>query len=741
MGNKRFLGTIALAGVLTILPRPGSCQTSSDSGANSGSGDHLDEIIVTAQRRSENLQNVPIAITVVQGEELAKSNYQQISDLQYMVPSLQYDPASGGEFQIRGVGTQSYDFSSEQSVSVVVDDVVIDTQRDPGLIGLLDIQQVEVLRGPQGTLFGKNATSGVVAITTTKPILDQWSADAGASYGERNDRDVTGIVNIPIGASMALRLSAFEDGQDGEGKYTVYNTRLGTFHEEGARAKWLFEPTEDLEMLVIAQYARHTDNQAPTLVSASPSIMAASAAAGAAVSLNNVNNADPYTASTDNKSEGVSLQLNYKLGAHTLTSITAYHRFTTLGDDPVDAAPTSLYLPINIDEIHTNKVSEEMRLASPTGQFFEYVAGLYYDRLSLASTQEQWGTLGGSLPEGVYLSVTGAAGTNTNEDLFNTTNTSKAIFGQTKFNFTNEFNLSLGARYTHDDNGQSYGFVAVPTPFATVPLFAAPDQSAGAVSHNNVSYSVKPTYAFTPNLMAYLSYATGYKGPGVAFVSSIYDPYKAETVKSYEVGVKSEWFDQRLRLNADIFREDYKDFQAQTYVQLPGGPGVFVIGNAGGMRSEGVETDVTFRANSSLSLNGGITYAHSFFSNYVDGPNIYTNFPLTNAPRLEGNLAADYRFPVSKDYEITAHSNYAYRTKVYTVIAEPYSIVPGYGILGGKIGFAPRSGPWQVGIYGRNLLDKHFSVGYQEVAGLGTLSSSSLDGFRTVGVEAHYSFK
>ena len=740
MNKIGFLGMIALAGVLLGLSRPGSCQTSSDPGADNSSGDRLEEIVVTAQRRSENLQNVPIAITVVQGEDLAKSNFQQISDLQYLVPSLQYNPSSGGAFQIRGVGTQSFDFSSEQSVSVVVDDVVIDTQRDPGLIGLGDVQQVDVLRGPQGTLFGKNATSGVVAITTTKPILDQWSASVGASYGERNDRNVTGMVNIPMGATMALRVSVFEDGQDGYGTYTNNNTRLGTFHEEGARAKWLFEPTDDLEMLVIAEYARHTDNNAPTLISASPSIMAASAASGAVVSPNNVNDADPYTAATDSKSEGVSLRVNYKFGAQTLTSITAYHRFTTSGDDPVDAAPTALYLPFNIDEISTNKISQEVRLASPTGQFLEYVVGLYYDRLSLASTQEQWGTLGQSLPDDVFLAVTGAAGTSTNEDLFNTTNESKAVFGQAKLNFTNEFNVSLGARFTHDNNGQSYGFVTVPTSFVTLPIFAAPDQSAGSVSHNNISYSIKPTYAFAPNLMAYLSYATGYKGPGVAFVSSIYDPYKAETVRSYEVGMKSEWFDQRVRLNADIFREDYTDFQAQTYVQLPGGPGVFIIGNAGGLRSEGVEADITFRASSSLSLNGGITYAHSYFTNYVDGPSVYTNFPLTDAPRLEGNVAADYRYPVSNGYEITAHTNYAYRTQVYTVIAAPYSIVPGYGILGGRIGIAPRSGPWQVDIYGRNLLNRHFSAGAQEVAGLGILSSISQDEFRTVGVEARYSF-
>jgi len=158
------------------------------------------------------------------------------------------------------------------------------------------------------------------------------------------------------------------DGQNGFGRYSVYDSKLGTFHEEGARAKWLLEPTEALDMLLIAEYAHHTDNSTPTLISAaSPSIAAASAAAGAVIGPNNVNSADPYTSSTDNSSEGVSLRVNYKFGGETLTSVTAYHRFTTTSDAPVDAAPTALYLRINIDVIHTNKVSEEIRLASPTG--------------------------------------------------------------------------------------------------------------------------------------------------------------------------------------------------------------------------------------------------------------------------------------------------------------------------------------------------------------------------------------
>jgi len=239
-------------------------------------------------------RNVPIAVSVVQGADLNKTNYRDVTDLQYVVPSLTFDPSNGGGFQIRGVGTQSFDFSNEQGVSVVLDDVVMDAQRQAGLYGLNDISQVEVLRGPQGTLFGKNSTSGVIAITTKNPVLKELSGDGSLSYGERNDRNVYGSLNIPLGDISALRVSAFEQGQDGYANFTVLDRKLGTYKEAGVRVKLLIAPSSDLEILMIADYTHHWDDghQQAMLISAPPSLAAASAANGAAVGVANFNNAD-----------------------------------------------------------------------------------------------------------------------------------------------------------------------------------------------------------------------------------------------------------------------------------------------------------------------------------------------------------------------------------------------------------------------------------------------------------------
>jgi iron complex outermembrane receptor protein len=197
----------------------------------------LDQILVTAERRKEKMQNVPISIISLSGDALQNSGYQSLTNLQYTTPGLTYDPTQGAAFQIRGVGSTSFDFSNAKSVNVVVDDVVMDAQRDLGITGLVDIERVDVLMGPQGTLFGKNSTSGVISITTVKPKLNDFSGKVYASYGERNDRTINGTVNIPLGHTAALRISAFDVGQDGKGRYVTLNRNLGRVDEFGVRGQ------------------------------------------------------------------------------------------------------------------------------------------------------------------------------------------------------------------------------------------------------------------------------------------------------------------------------------------------------------------------------------------------------------------------------------------------------------------------------------------------------------------------
>ena len=373
----------------------------------------LTDIVVTAQRRQEKAQSVPISITSVTGQALEDSGFTSLTDLQYVVPGVQYDPTQGAAFQIRGVGSTSFDFSNAKSVNVVVDDVVMDAQRDNGLIGLTDIQRVDVLMGPQGTLFGKNSTSGVIAITTNKPVIGQFSGTAYASYGERNDRNANATVNVPISDRAALRVSGFALGQDGKGRYVVLDRNLGLVSEWGVRGKLLFQPSPSLDLLLAGEYTHHIDTAirvpvgGPTGSAFAPAaaLTAAQIALGVVPGPENADSADGSLGHNTTTNKGGSLHVNYEMGQHTLTSITAYRETTFDNDTPANLLPRDVYafIPFNSGRLKTNKFSEEIHFASPTGGTIEYLLGAFYNKLNAKQTQLQWGTLGTPLlsPAGV----------------------------------------------------------------------------------------------------------------------------------------------------------------------------------------------------------------------------------------------------------------------------------------------------------------------------------------------------
>lgn len=735
-------------------------------GASTNATNTLAEIVVTAQYRRENTQSVPISINSVSGKTLENSGYQSITDLQYLVPGVQYDPTQGSNFLIRGVGLQSYDFSFEKSVSVVVDDVVMDAQRDNGLIGLEDIERVDVLMGPQGTLFGKNATSGVISVTTASPVLDHWSANANASYGERNDHTLNTTINAPIGDQMALRVTAFDSGQGGFGNFTSLHEKLGAVSEYGFRGKLLYQPTDRFDVTLEGDWAHHFDTSDRTAVSGSPAaITADEIALGVTPGPHNVNTADSQEGWIRYDEWGASIRAHYKLGDDTLTSISAYRGTAFTNDAPVDLVPTNIfgYSTYSIGFLDTQKFSQEFRLASPTGGFVEYVVGAFYNDLSATQYQYQWGpnplgspsvTSTGAPITSLYCfsCVNGIAG---NTQRFTVNNITLAEFGQLKFNLTDRLKLTLGARYSIDHNSQALGWVTYPTSpitgtdvnYTFVTSNAPPHLFSGGKSGDVITYRIAPEYRFSDNAMVYFSYATGNKPGGIALNGNVFAPYKPETVSSYEVGEKSEWLDHRIRFNLDFFHEQYTNYQAPLLTQIPAGPTGFInavaIGNAGGLLSQGVETNLAFKPIKSLTLSGSGSYTDAYFTSYVENKTTnYTGTRPPNAPAWAGTIAADYRTPVTSDITMSAHVDYDYRGKLWTIIGQPaYSKVDGYGLVNARIGFSLGDTGFQFGVYGRNLGNTFFQTGFQQYSSAGLLHFTTPDAYRTVGVFAKYAFR
>lgn len=743
-----LLSTMLVGGALPLGAGFAQAQESA------GSGETLPEIVVTAERRSESSQKVPLAIQSISGDTLAKTGYTSVTDLQYTMPGVQYDPTQGAAFQIRGVGSTSFDFSNAKSVSVVVDDVVMDGQRANGLTGLVDIERVDVLMGPQGTLFGKNATSGVIAVTTGKPKIGDLSVRASASFGEHDERILNGTVNIPLGQIAALRVSGFDQAFDGFGRNVTLNRLVGSQHEYGGRAKLYLEPSDSFNLMLSGDYAYHWDSSVRTPVSGQPAdVTAILNALGVYPGPESADTADSSFGEITTEEWGTSLRINAKLGDLDLTSISAYRRTRYDNATPANLTPADqfAYIPFNNGYLDTEKFSQEIHLASPTGGFVEWLVGGFYNDLKARQTQLQWGTLGAPLydangvPWSTLYALTGAIGVDANASLFNAQNETMAAFGQLKFNVTPRLSLTLGGRYTHDNNSQSLDFITVdPLPIAGyTPTFvgssAAPAIDFGRAKGDNFSYRVAPQFQVSDNVMLYASYSTGYKPAGIAFVGNKYAPYKDETVKALEAGIKSEWFGRRLRLNLDIFRSDFKDFQATILTKIPDGAGglldATVIGNAGGLRTQGVEGNVAVQPLRGLTLSGALTYTDAKFTDYVyNSTTDYTGSRLTNSPEWAGTAAIDYETEFGSGFGVRAHADYAYRSEYWTVVGQPdYSNVPSYGLVNGRLTFSLPSKTVEFGVYARNLFDKYFSTGWQQYGALGLLHYTSPNARRTVG--------
>ncbi|WP_395335430.1 TonB-dependent receptor [Novosphingobium sp. BL-8H] len=745
-----LLATTAAASLLAA----GAHAEEADTAAEAGS-DQLSTIVVTAQRRQESSQDVPISIASVSGEALKQSGYTDVTDLQYVVPGVQYDPTQGAAFQIRGVGSTSFDFSNAKSVNVIVDGVVMDGQRANGLIGLNDIDRIDVLKGPQGTLFGKNSTSGVISVSTHRPELGQFTGRASASYGEHDERILNATINVPLTSIAALRVSGFDQAQDGFGRNVTLDRKVGSTHDYGGRARLLIEPSDRFNMVLSADYGHHWDSSVRTPVSGQPAnVTAMLNALGVYPGQNSADTADGTFGEIHTREWGASLDMTAKVGDHELKSITAYRRTGYWNSTPANLLPLDqyAYIPVNVGDLKTDKFSEEVHLASPTGGFVEYVVGAFYNQLHARQTQVQWATLGAPLYDAngkgkaFLYALTGASDEpDANASLFTANNETAAMFGQLKFNISPRLSVTFGGRQTWDWNDQRLDFIYVdPRKYLDyTPLFfgtsASPIYSYGKVNGSNFSYRIAPEWHFADNAMVYASYSTGYKPGGVAFVGNKYDPYRKETVKAWEAGVKTEWFDHRLRLNLDVFRSDFTDFQTTILTEIPDGAGgtlqATAIGNAGGLRSQGVEGTIAVIPVHGLTLGGSFGYTDAWFTDYVyNATTDYTGSRLTNSPDWMASVSADYAHEFAGGLGARAHVEYNYRSEAWTVVGQPdYSHVPAYGLTNARLTFTLPNRNIEFGVYARNLFDVHFSTGYQVYGALGLLHYTSPAARRTAG--------
>jgi len=676
------------------------------------------DIIITAQKRPEKVHDVPLAVTVVSREALELANVTAATDIKRLATSLQYaenTSVRGTSFQIRGVGTQSFSNGLEQSVGTVVDGVVM-TRNGMGNGDMLDVDHVEVLRGPQGMLFGKNASAGVVSIVSRRPT-NEWSTEGRVSFGTYDEVRASGVVNVPLDATTAFRLAGFSNRRDGLVTNVFDGRKINDHREVGLKARLLWTSDDDrLQVYLIGDLSRIDGSCClPTVRSVVPGSALADSLALAGIIPEPRNlevnlDAGGFSRSTNG---GVSMELTAHLGEHELTSLTAWRTWNLRENSDSDSTPRQA-LSINFGRSDLHQLTQELRLASPVGGRFEYLLGLYYFNSRLHGNNGQQGSL--SLTSDSPVTSRFFVATNQNESL--------AAFGQATMRLSQDLRLIAGARFTHDNVSMDFERSFVPgTLPSSPPLSLHPSTSA-----SNLSWRLGVQYDLDPTIMAYLTASRGYKGPGFNALQgatiAANEPVRPEIPTSFEIGLKSSLFDRRLTLNLAAFDTKFKDFQGQFNDPTIPPLGAFVVGNAGELHTSGAELEFAVYPGSGLSFTGGVSYIDARFSDFKRAacwgtperqPNCTSGVfdasgtQLPNAPEWTVSLQALYERHLGARLSGFASLDAYWRSSVNDSLGDPNMVRGDYGLLGASIGLSDIADRWRLSAWARNLLDSHYT--------------------------------
>lgn len=713
------LDCLALICPMFVVPAPAVHAAEADVRSASGEGSaQLREIVVTAQKRAENLQTVPIAVTVVTAEELKQANINSAIDIKRLATSLQYAENSsvrGTSMQVRGVGTQSFSNGLEQSVGTVVDGVAM-ARNGMGTGDLLDVDHVEVLRGPQGMLFGKNASAGVISIVSRRPA-DELSAEASLSLGTYDERRAAAIVNIPFSGQAALRFAGFSNRRDGLVTNVFNGGKLNNHQESGFRARFLWRSKDDNLQVYLSGDMSTIDGTC--CVATVRSVVAGSALANSLAAGGIIPSPRNLEVDLDaggfsrSKNAGVSGEINWLLGEYSLTSLTAWRKWKLRENIDSDGAPVAA-LSVNFGRSDLDQVTQELRLASPVGRGLEYVVGIYYFHAKLLGNNGQLGSL--SLVNATPVQSRYFVATNRSESL--------AAFGQATFRAAPKLRLVLGARYTHDNVSMDYMRSFFPgTLPSSPPLMLQPSTSA-----SNLSWRLGLQYDATPNIMAYGTASRGYKGPGFNALQgatiAANTPVRPEIPTSYELGIKSSLWERRLTMNLALFDTRFKDFQGQFFDPAAPPVGAFVIGNAGELRTRGVELEWASRPIRELTFSGGVSYIDAVYSDFknaacwgtpitqpgcVGGVFDASGVKVPNSPKWTYNVQGRYERELAARFSGFISANWYWRSQVNDSLGDPNMIRGAYGLLGGAFGISNNANRWEISAWVRNLLDQHYT--------------------------------
>lgn len=732
-----------------------------------GAAAPVDDIVVTARFRNESAQRVPIAITALPGERLSAQGAFNIKQVVQQLPSLNIQGFSGRNqtITIRGVGTNSGGTNDglEQGVGIYVDGVY--RPRTGSVItDLVDIESIQLLRGPQGTLFGKNTVAGALDIRTREPEFDT-ELRGEATYGNKDYVRVSVSANAALGDTLAFRATYLRTSRSGLIHNTRYDEDWDNLDNHSARFDLLWKPKADLKLRFIADYSiQKGDVGFQSIGGVLPTTLANGTEVRGfyrrAADVGYVPGSfDPFDRETDIDSSqrdkmpsyGFQARADWDTGPFTLTSITAYRNWKWIPNYDGDQFGANVIVQ-SVVETDQQQFSQELRLTSPGGGTIDYTAGLFYfwqeaddasrqvygrDAVGWLVTGNTPSAVPNRVPSGVgaglVLPPAALEGLEAYAHVVPATK-SYAAYGQATWNLSPVFRLTGGLRYTYERKTGLYdadarGDVAPLATFALAirPAIAARRDALAPTSTytarrdtDNISGTLIAAYDLTDDVHSYASYSRGYKSPGINLVRQqpgIDIFVRSEKVDAYELGLKSRVPGGAAELNLALFWTDVANYQAN-FVNRDVAPIVSYIANVGSLRSRGVEFDARATPLRGLSLTLAGTYDDARYRRYPNAPAQYLN-SVVGTVDLSGKRAAGtpkWSLSGTAEYvhdagptQIYFGGDASYRSSFNAVVnLDPFARIPGYALFGAHLGVRAANGRWDVSAWARNLLDKDY---------------------------------
>lgn len=698
---------LSTAAAIMAFATPAMAQSDDDTASVTNDRD-TNEIVVTAQKREQNLQDVPISIEVVSGEKLADFHANDIKSVMNYAPNVFVQTTAGNDvIYIRGFGSPPSNFAFDQSVSLYVDGVYAGRSRQ-AQAPFFDLERVEVLRGPQGALFGKNTAAGAVSVVSAGPTNTAEGAFTALYNFDLEGIDVSGYVSGPISDTLSARLAYRVVKQDG----FIYNRATGHDDPETkqqlARLTVKWEPSNNFDLTAKLEYGKR-DIVGGVSVS-SPLTTSQDPQTNRFLERSALGNEGSQTESV--LASGIA---NLALGDYTLTSVTGYSWFKgnivngfdqTIPGTGGDVVNNSVYnsFPERFDQF-----SQELRILSPVGRTFEFVAGLYYDHSNYRLDQFQGFNI---------LNLGGGPYFGRIDSRFNQKADSYSAFGQGTLNISDSLRLIGSLRYTLTEKDADFASRLVYGPFAIRPISSA----VGSISEGNLDPSATVQYDIARRVMVYATYGRGSKSGG--FVSNTLGAtsstftFQPERSRNYEVGVKSTLFDGRVVANVSAYDTQFKNLQVSVYQPSTSS---YLTGNAASATSKGIEGSLSLFLSPNFDISGSAAYQDLKYDDYPGAACLasqpVTCNPLTNnlagfrptlASKFTGSVTAHAGFDLPSDLKFDITGIASGRSKYFNSDDQNpiFGVQHGYVKIDLRLQLADQENRWRLALVGKNLTNQ-----------------------------------